>query len=243
MDEVELLERALVFANTRMGEVRREPGWVQVTLPDSQTDYRNLVVRSVLADEDADARIERARAHYRAVGVDFRWWLTPSSRPLDVAAMIADPGAHEPRPATDVEVAELDASELELYTDVSVAGWGAPAAAWDRFHFAAREKLAGGGSCFLARVGGEPAGTASLAPFEDGAHFSGAVVLPEFRRRGVYRALIDARMRTVRSRGAKFVTNLCRASTSAPICRKLGFRDVCAMRVFSSATRECSSRS
>jgi len=258
VSEVELVERALYFANTRMGEVVREPGWIQVTLPGAKTDYRNLVLRSVLADDDADAAIERAKAHFAGVGVDFRWWITPSSRPADldarlarhglwqadeVAAMLAVPRDFPGADAPDVEVRAVAEDELDAYADVAVRGWGGPPQARARFRASAQAAMRTGGGGFVARWRGEPAGAAELAFFDGGAHFSGSVVLPAFRRRGIYRALIDARMRAVRARGAPLVTNLCRAGTSAPICRRLGFRDVCAMRIFSSAPRRSSSPS
>ena len=57
----------------------------------------------------------------------------------------------------------------------------------------------------------------------------GAVVLPEFRGRGVYRALIGARARDTLAGGRTLLTCQARAQTSAPILLGLGFHEVCRM--------------
>ena len=85
---------------------------------------------------------------------------------------------------------------------------------------------------FVATLDGEPAGTASLLLLDGFAHLNGAAVIASMRRRGVYRALIDARMAFLRERNVPFVTNHCISTTSAPICRKIGFEKTCEFRVF-----------
>jgi len=262
MNDVELVERALCENNGRsgMGEMVEGPGWVQVTDANAKTDYRNLVLRSVLEADEADARIEAAKQHFAKTGVDFRWWVTPSSRPLDLAerlerhgmhladtviGMVADPAAFPGRESPDVEIRAVTSEELDLYADVTSEGWGSPPAARDRFRkIAARElETLGERTTYLVFYRGEPAGTAGLSFLENSAHFAGSVVLPRFRGRGIYRVMIEERMRIVRERGVAIVTNHCRASTSAPICERLGFRRVCEMQVFSSRLPESSSHS
>ena len=144
--------------------------------------------------------------------------------------------AFAPADAPDIEVRMVGPDDLDLYADLTVEGWDAPAAARARFREGARRELESGGrrATYLAFWQGEPAATAGLAFLDHSAHFAGTVVLPAFRRRGIYRALVLERMRIVRERGAPVVTNLGRAASSAPICRTLGFRTVCAMTLFSS---------
>jgi GNAT superfamily N-acetyltransferase len=60
----------------------------------------------------------------------------------------------------------------------------------------------------------------------------GGVVLPALRGRGVYRALVSARLEHARSRGISLAT--CQAGRmSAPILERLGFETVCRFLVFS----------
>ncbi|MHC4848000.1 MAG: GNAT family N-acetyltransferase [Planctomycetota bacterium] len=190
MNDVERIERALCENNGRsgMGKMVERPGWVQVTDANAKTDYRNLILRSVLETNEAD--------------------------------------------------------DLDIHADITSRGWGSPPAARERFRRIAEAEFRtlGERATYLATYRGEPAATAGLSFLKHSAHFAGSVVLPEFRGRGIYRAMIEERMRIVRQRNVPIVTNLCRSSTSAPICRKVGFRSIGEMLVFSSATRGSSPR-
>src|SRR6185436_16522529 len=53
----------------------------------------------------------------------------------------------------------------------------------------------------MARVDGRPAGGAAVSAHGSIAHMAGAAVLPEFRGRGIQRALTAARMRIAGERG------------------------------------------
>lgn len=80
---------------------------------------------------------------------------------------------------------------------------------------------------FLARWNGEPAGASAVALLPRSAVLLGAVVLPKHQGRGLYRALVDARLHEARRRGCTLATSQARAGTSHPILGRLGFRDVC----------------
>jgi predicted acetyltransferase len=51
----------------------------------------------------------------------------------------------------------------------------------------------------------------------------GGSTLPEYRNRGIYTAMIAARLREARERGAEFIFVDARQDTSMPILQKLGF--------------------
>jgi GNAT superfamily N-acetyltransferase len=55
------------------------------------------------------------------------------------------------------------------------------------------------------------------------ARFWGTAVIPEFRGRGVYRALVHARMTDAKARGARLALVHAREKTSSPILQRLGF--------------------
>ncbi|MHC4450577.1 MAG: GNAT family N-acetyltransferase, partial [Planctomycetota bacterium] len=219
MKDVELVERALCENNGRsgMGTMLERPGWVQVTDPNAKTDYRNLVLRSVLEADEADGRIEAAKRHFAELGVDFRWWVTPSSRPLDLAerlerhgmhladtviGMVAEAELFSSGGSPEIEIRRVEADDLDIYADITSRGWGSPPAARERFRRIAEAEFQtlGERATYLATYRGEPAATAGLSFLENSAHFAGSVVLPEFRGRGIYRALIEERMRIVRQR-------------------------------------------
>jgi len=262
MSEVELLEWALCEEHRLLStaEYVERTGWVQVIERKAHTSYDNLVLRSVLAPDEAEAAIAGTIEAYDRLGVDFLWWVTPSSRPNDLAdrlerhgmhlvdeviGMVAEPerlhltdtpgvSARPVRPTDRPALLAMRMFEAGVHPD----DWGAAEPGMRAWFATQRHRLH-----YVGFAGAQPAGHAELLLYDRCAHFGGAYVLPAFRGRGIYRALVAARLEEVRARKLPVVTNHCVATTSAPICRKLGFRDVCAMRVFSSATRECSRRS
>lgn len=248
---VRKLERALYATADRpgTGEVTLRDDWVQVTTASAPTAYRNRVLRSILSEADAPARIEATIEHYRARSLPFAWVLTPSSRPetlrrhlLDsgfepqevLEALVAEPEAFAPPSAARIEVVPVDAGLKEAALACQAAAWGAPPPAQARFRQEVELDLAQpdrGARYFLAYLDGRPAGTGSYLHLDGFAHFSGSAVLPACRRQGVYRELILARMADLRAQGVPLATNHCVSTTSAPICRDLGFRKVGAFEV------------
>jgi GNAT superfamily N-acetyltransferase len=86
---------------------------------------------------------------------------------------------------------------------------------------------------FVARHGGEPAAVASTLYLARSAYLMGAVVLPGFRGRGLYRALVAARLAEAAKRGLAIATTQARAETSAPLLERFGFATICSYPVFS----------
>ena len=88
---------------------------------------------------------------------------------------------------------------------------------------------------FLARKDGVARAAASYVALERSAYFVGAVTLPTARGVGLYRALVNARLRHAASRNLMVATTLARAETSAPILKRLGFQTVFSAAVFTNA--------
>ena len=87
----------------------------------------------------------------------------------------------------------------------------------------AAQRATGNRHVLLARVDGEPAGTAGLTLRPPGgAILNGGAVRPGFRGRGVYRALVAARMAIVRQAGLPGVS-VWGGQMSGPILARLGF--------------------
>jgi GNAT superfamily N-acetyltransferase len=85
---------------------------------------------------------------------------------------------------------------------------------------------------FVAYAGGVPAAAAAYQPFARSAFLMGGVVLPQFRGRGLYRALVHARLAHARSLGIELATTHAREASSAPILEKLGFATVCRFAMY-----------
>lgn len=84
---------------------------------------------------------------------------------------------------------------------------------------------------FLALVGGEPAGAGWATVHQDGVQVNGGAVHPRFQGRGVYRALVAARLGLAREVGAAGLGVQAKPDTSGPILSRFGFRTVGRWRI------------
>jgi len=79
---------------------------------------------------------------------------------------------------------------------------------------------------YLAFIAGTPVGRATGTFSGYGVTLFGGATLPEYRGRGVYKALVHARLRDAAERGAPVAVTQA-GQMSRPILEKLGFREVC----------------
>ena len=215
------------------------PDWHQVTTPSFASGGLNGIARCRLA-EDLDDRIDRAITGYS--GIRWRWTVgandTPGlgerlrSRGLPERSVIGLWRRNDLVVPDGAEVVEArSADEVSAFSRVMAEGWSAPLTPLLAYNTRLattpmKQRL------FLARVDGEPAGSAGVAIVERSVYLIGAVVLPRFRGRGVYRALLNARFSLARSLGKSIVTCQANPSTSGPILQALGFQSVGTFPVF-----------
>lgn len=222
--------------------VIERPGWYQLITPGARGANEVL-----FATPDADVAAVAAEYDQR-----FRWsvwpWADALAAPLlahgfelhEARAMYADTTTPVPAPA-DVRIEEITTPErLPRYVATLAAGWDETPAERDELAACLPRVLADPARVhrfYLAWCDGEPAGTGGLTyrPALDAIYLSGGNVLPAYRGRGVYRALIAARLAD--ARGARLAVTHARAHTSAPILERLGFATAVAYRVFLSPPR------
>lgn len=224
-------------------EVIERPGWSQIITPSFKSGGFNEVSHAVLDPAEADAVIDATIEQYR--GIKFRWTVGPDSAPADLGDRLARRGLvrsvslamaratdfDEP-PPPDVTIERVDASNVDDFTRAMAEGWSSdPQPLADANALILRSYPSY--RMVLARVAGEPAATAAQVLFERSAYLLGAVVLPRFRRRGLYRALVASRLTDARAAGLTLATSHARAATSAPLLAKLGFLTVCSLDVYS----------
>jgi hypothetical protein len=248
----EVLHEALARprdAHVDFGDIRvvRRPGWSQRITPSFARGGFNSVELAVLDPAEADAVIDATIAEYDALGIRFRWTVGPDSRPHDlgerllarglkrheVALMAADIADLRVHPHPDITVEPVTLANLATYCDTVAAGWDSdPAPLFAYEHFA----LSRGDThhpAYLAHIDGVPVAAANVALFERSAYLMGAVVLPPYRGRGAYHALIAARLRSISAAGLRLVTTQAMRTTSAPILGHLGFVTVAEIASYS----------
>lgn len=150
---------------------------------------------------------------------------------LDISVRDLSRGVDEPDMPPNITVERVDTPQSlsDIYTvDHLVFGFALPDAEFRRNDIALlRDEVAAGLNRsdlrYVARVDGEPVGSAGMTLDASVAKLWGGAVLPAYRRRGVYRALLSTRLAEGAARGATMALVKGRVSTSAPILKGVGF--------------------
>ena len=215
---------------------------VIVWRPDWPMAGPNSVRRVTCSAERLHAVIAEVRAQAAERGVKLNWQLDEANRSelepvllahgmqpdgevtiLEFAADIEEP----PVPGLELADGMVDLESFRRHHATVAAGFrdsDLPLVEGDmRDRYAAA--LATDVRQVTALVFGEPAGGGSLHVEPDGATLGGAAVLPRFRGRGIYRALVAERVRLAAELGAPLVIINAR-QTSRPILERLGFEPI-----------------
>lgn len=224
------------------------PGWWQIVTPSFARGGMNEVACTELPEADADRVIDETIESYARLGLRFRWKVGPNVKPADLAERLARRGLKRSEglamarattgalPDTDpsLSVEEVGRATLDDFNRVMAEGWQIDVAPFAALHGRMLADPARRNHLFLARIDGTPAATATYAACGRSAFLVGGMVLPVFRGRGLYRALVNARLRHAAARGLPLATTHALVETSAPILSHLGFEIVCPVVGFSS---------
>jgi GNAT superfamily N-acetyltransferase len=209
------------------------------------SDRRASVHHVRLGDVAAAVAWTREETERRGLG-KVEWWLgwqaTPADldeqlrhaglEPDDVQPLLIGMVATEPPPAVEgIDVRRVQtAEEYAAATNVERRVWeqpdGDPERDRDRF-----EAEQGTTQCFAAYVEGRPVGLGRAIGGPGFVALMGGTVLPEARRRGVYRALVRARWDHAVARDTP-VLAVQAGPMSAPVLASLGFRSFGEVRVY-----------
>jgi hypothetical protein len=208
--------------------VRTEPGM-------------SFVLHSRLDEVCADAEIEAQVAYFSALGTSFEWKVYTHDSPPDLpermrahgfnvmgpdAVMVLDLDAVpqallQPLPA---EVRKLErAEELGAVKEVLSRVWGGDFA-WIDSRLGGNMQVPGYLSVYVAEVDGR-AGCAGWVYFNPGCQIAslwGGSTVPELRRRGLYTAVLAARVQEARQRGYRYMV-IDAGPESKPIVTRHGF--------------------
>ena len=202
-----------------------------------------VVIHSRLSEDTADAAIEEQMGYFGHLGQEFEWKVFSHDQPPDLIQRLAAHGfeideteavlvhdlrshAELPESACDVAVRRLSTTdELREVASIKSRVYGEGFAdivgrlAYEMDH--APETL----SVYVACVGETPAACGWIR-FRSGGAFAGlwgGSTVPELRRRGIYTALVRARLDEARRRGVHFVT-VDAGQMSRPILERRGFQ-------------------
>ena len=205
-----------------------EPGW-------------NVAQRFRLGEDDVDEVRAEIHARLRSKGRTACTWevgthatpgdlvdrllargLVDDATPLAVGMVLTDaPAGGRP----DVEVRRATTPEDRLAAArIAAIAFGMPEPV------AVREETDDDNIVYIALVDGEPVARATASFSEHGVTLFGGATLPEARGRGAYRALVAARWDDAARRGTPALVTQA-SPMSRPILRRLGFREVCEIRI------------
>lgn len=206
------------------------------------TDYSS--VQWSRTDRPVAEVLEEVLGHARAAGrATLRWWVDERTIPADTEDRLAELGLRMverlevlalpvttdlPEPG-DVEVVEVrDRAGVELAGRIQSEVFGMSAMTEAHVDDLTRsvglpepERLV---RCYLAYVDGEPVASGGSTVDGDALRFWDGGVLPAYRGRGAYRALVARRLVDARTTTADFALVKAVDDTSAPILTRLGFR-------------------
>jgi len=203
--------------------------------------------------DESDEVIGEVRSTVAPRRLPVMWTLDPETEPPDfgdcLAARDVPPDPHGPEakvmvlaitttidhPAVaglEIRDALADQVSFRMADAVNSEAFGAASRGEDAGLSAALERRranwvsAGNRRVILATVDGEPAGSAGLSLYPPlGAIINGGAVLPKFRGRGIYRAMVAARLEMACQAGVEGLA-VWGGAMSAPILAGLGFEAV-----------------
>ncbi len=252
-------------ASQRLQEVLATPRRTVLRLPDTRViereDLLQIITPSLrhgglnevsfcrFGPRNADREIDAALSRFDAAGVRCRWGVYPDCLPVDLARRLAGRGLRGTRvdalyteaplaaaPAPPgLEVRRVGRDEVGTYSRLMAEGWHLDGDALATLNAVAVEDPR---MClYVGTVDGEPAAVASAMLATYSVFLQGALVLPRFRGRGLYRALVERRVADAFAEGRTLAFTHALAASSSPALRRMGFEELFRFESFSPPPR------
>ena len=213
----------------------------------------NLCGDARFSEREADSMIEKVRQRYGDLA--FGWLTGPSTRPADLPARLEAAGLQHidsiagmalTELAVPIEVnpksrvREITWQDAIANSDVMARAYGMPTEVMRVFNeivalSADRIKA----RAYVAALDDDDKVVAwawlVYLPDSPTVLLGGAATLEEYRGHGLYTALVARRVSDARADGRTAAVIQGDRRTSAPICAKLGFREICGLEIFASA--------
>lgn len=199
----------------------------------------NVAQRFRLRRDEIEPVREEIHAHLRARGrTACTWEVGSHATPLDLADRLLALGLEQQELAIGMVLTEppavpppeVEVRRAESPEDLLAAAWIAAAGFGGPDPTEPPPPPDPDNVVYLAFLGGEPVARASASFSEHGVTLFGGATLPDARGRGAYRALVAARWEDAVRRGTPLLVTQAGAM-SRPILARLGFREVCELRI------------
>jgi hypothetical protein len=206
----------------------------------------NLVGCADLNAAGADATVHQVRERFATGRKSFGWVTSPSSRPTDIPRRLLEAGLVKAdelagmaltdlslpiRANPEVEVLPASVAEQRQAIPMTASAYGLPLDVAEWF----TEALIGAADrlrttmyhAFLPGQRGPVAfGNLVFVPGTSIVLLGGAATVPDVRGRGIYTSLVARRLADARAAGAEAAVIQAVRGTSAPVCAKLGFKEL-----------------
>jgi len=218
--------------------------------PSFASPDRNLL--SMIRSEAAsvDAMMEEVKRYYHGHGKDqFCVMLGPNTKPSNLAEYLVGHGATlkdrhfgmvfpvdqelEGKVDSRVEVHEIDLKgTTDDITDMIDRAWGMPPGTCKKGVDKLRKYDEGSvyaPRIFIAFHDGKPAAFSAMELYADlpVIRIAGGATDPDYRGKGLYKAMVQARLEAARKHGKSHLVVQAITDTSAPILKRMGFREIC----------------
>lgn len=208
----------------------------------------NLCGLAALSEGDADQTIATVKGRFAKQRKAFGWVTGPGTRPRDLDRRLGSAGlqpiAHlagmsAPVDLTvganeNVRIREVTVEEQSRETEMMGRAYGMPADVASLFVRLVSSPGVKSRAYFASLEGAAPVAWSYLVylPSSPVVLLGGAATLPEARGKGIYSALVKRRLEDARRDGREAAVIQADRDTSAPICAKLGFRELCSLEVY-----------
>lgn len=212
----------------------------------------NIVTSTALTSDNAGATIEAVRDRFVDQSKAFGWLIGPSATPADLGKRLAGAGLNKMfdaagmvlndlsvtfRSKQTVSIREVRPRDIVVASDTMAEAFPAPSEVVHLMYdvlFRHRDRLKT--RIYLAYLEGveTPVACSSMefVPDTSIVHLRGAGTVRQYRGRGIYTSLLARRLADARKDGAQAAVIQAIRTTSAPICRRLGFTEVCNLEFY-----------
>jgi hypothetical protein len=207
----------------------------------------NVVSKATLGPDEADDVIKTVYDFFVDREKAFGWAVGPLATPTDLGSRLNEAGIVKGGESAgmvltnleipiksnpSVKIRKANTDDIEAVSKVMARGFPMP----EKVSYLMSEILILylgqlKSSVYLAFLDGfdEPVASSFVfhVPDQPIVMLSGAATLKEHRGKGIYSSFVARRLADAREEGAEAAAILAVRSTSAPICRKLGFKEIC----------------